>query len=162
MLICPRFHCGERLVEQHDRALGRVAFVCRSCARNRAGFCRDCPRPLPSQKHLRCEACALEEKRRLDREAKARLYQDPAERRHLLALKRRSYAKPEVRARRRAYERQYRADHPRTRDDFDRAYGREWAREALKDPAYRKRVNARKRQRERQKRLERRGLETAA
>jgi hypothetical protein len=144
-LICSRYHCRTPLVERSN-ALGRLVFACPACERRAHGLCPTCPTRLPSRKHLRCEKCAHLQKRRLDRENKAVLYRDPAARAHLLELKRRSYHRPAVKVRRSAYGARYRATHPRPRDEYDRLYHREWARQRR-----RSRVGGKRRSRERER-----------
>lgn len=145
--FCRRRGCRTRLVERID-PIGRVAFGCPACARNKEGRCRDCPGRLENPRSIRCARCALARKRQLDNDHHRRTY--PQRREKELAWKRRHSKKPEHRARRRDYERRYRAAHHGKRDDLDRLYFREWARRRRQDPAYRARINARRRERARQ------------
>lgn len=148
---CRRRGCGTRKVERMD-ALGRLVFGCAACERNKKGFCRDCPAPLEKSRGMRCGRCALDRKRKLDREAKARVYATEEGRNRCLKLKRKQYSRPDTRARRLAYERNYRLTHPRPRDEFDRAYHREWHRRNRQNPEYRAQQNARRRELARQRR----------
>lgn len=66
-LVCERRFCGEKLQVEVD-ALGKVAYVCAACERNRRGFCRDCPSSLAARERpthsLRCASCAAEHERK--------------------------------------------------------------------------------------------------
>lgn len=146
---CRRRGCGTRFVERID-GIGRVAFGCPACARNKEGLCRACPAPLENPRCMRCARCGLARKRQLDNAYHRRSY--PERRDKELADKRRRSQTPEHRARRREYERKYREAHRGDRDDLDRLYFREWARRRRQDPDYRARINARRRERARQER----------
>lgn len=138
---CPRHYCGALLDASTD-GMGRVVMRCLACARNRRGFCRDCPARLPSPRHMRCAACnrerILERDRLKDRERYAKW------RRSIIARLRERRRDPEVREYRRQYMANYRAAHPR--DGFDRAYQRVYMAARRADPEYRARQNARRRE----------------
>ena len=56
--------CGTPMLEHIDR-LGRVQFVCPTCARREAGRCADCPAKVDGQvgRALPCAACRAERRR---------------------------------------------------------------------------------------------------
>lgn len=137
---CPRRNCGYLMSSTTD-GMGRVAFVCEACARNRRGLCRDCPRALGYPNRLRCPTCAV--KRHLAAARKRDRERYPKRRRQVLAHHRRRNEIPAIREHRRRYMDDYRAAHPR--DGLDRAYMRAYMASRRADPTYRARENARKR-----------------
>lgn len=121
--------------------MGRVAFVCDACARNRRGLCRDCPSALGYHNRMRCPACAATRSRTADRKRDQERY--PVRRSRVLEHHRRRNEIPEIRERHRQYMHAYRQAHPR--DAWDRAYMRAYMASRRADPTYRARENARKR-----------------
>lgn len=121
-------------MEERQDSIGRLTFHCAPCARNKQGFCRDCPGRLERPRALRCDRCARDRRRECQRLVAARHYATPTGRARHLRHKRKSYQKPEVRQKRLAYLRQYRLDHPRVRDELDRAYYRADQRKRRADP----------------------------
>jgi hypothetical protein len=145
--FCRRKGCGEPLVDRMDN-LGRLVVGCEMCAHNRAGFCRDCPGRLERPTAARCNACSLKRKRAIDNAHHRAKYRKNAQHReHELQRKRERRKDPVFaeRERRRCRERYARIG-PTPRDEMDRAYTREWNREARKDRAYCDRINARRRE----------------
>ncbi len=151
---CPRRWCGQKLQERHEHELGRIALVCVGCEKNKVGKCRDCPAKLTDYRAMRCSACSLVQKRERGRTCASRRYKDDDARERHLASKKKSYAKPEVRARKLAYLADFRAKHPRVRDDGDRKYQRIWMQQARKKPAWRRRYNQQRRRSQRRKRMQ--------
>jgi hypothetical protein len=145
---CRRLHCGCELVERID-AIGRVAFGCPGCERNRRGLCRDCPRPLQAHNALRCRPCSDARRVANDHARHIRARRDPVRNAETLARKRKRYATDAAyRAGRIDYIRRYRAARPpRRRDPADRIVERVKARARRKVPAYRNRERARARER---------------
>ena len=151
MIRCPRKFCG-LLMEPQTDGMGRVLFVCRGCARNKQGRCRDCPRRLSDPRALRCTICARERYLELARQRDRARY--ATRRDQVLAAHKARQAIPEIREHRRRYMMAYRASHPR--DGLDRAYMRAYQQKRRADPAYRARENAQKRAARARKREQRR------
>lgn len=104
---CRKRFCGGP-IETVIGPLGQTVLQCTWCARQEAGICRDCNRPVEGtrRKSLRCAAHKHAAIR-----ASLRRY---AERNHelVLARARKSYSEPERRRRRNEYKRWYRKTHP--------------------------------------------------
>ncbi len=134
MSAAPRCHkrtCRTLLVERID-AIGRVRFVCPTCARNdarrAARLCRDCPASLGEGASPRCADCRRRQRRRLGAK-NSRVY---TRRMKAMTTDERAQRRPRVR---RAKE---------SRESW-RAYQRAWVKEVRRDPDYREMLNARKR-----------------
>jgi hypothetical protein len=139
---CRLSRCREVLTIDTD-GNGRTITVCKSCERNKAGFCRECPRRMekgPGWRNIRfrCDRCT----RRHEAELKhAAYHRDPE---HFRELRRRSNAKPDVRARMLAKHREWLKTHPQTprtkaERRLHRLYHKAWRAKFFSDPANRER-----------------------
>lgn len=131
--------------------MGRVAFLCDPCQRNKSGLCRDCPSKLAEPNAMRCKSCAHH--RRLEGQRVRDRLRYAARRKEVLAHHKKRNDDPAWREWRRNYMRAYRVANPR--NDFDRAYMRVYMAKRRSDPAYREKYNARRRLRRANRRQER-------
>lgn len=133
---CPKRACRARL-RMEVQLGGTVVAICDPCDRNRRGLCRLCPKPLTHKGRNRgnaqfCDDCRVKTRE----EYQENWYQINRDDQLSRAKKRHRTH----RAERLAYAKEYRRLHPPPkRDDIDRMYHRDWARNAYKDPAYRER-----------------------
>lgn len=140
--ICRRRGCGARL-DVGTNGVGALVVRCRSCDRNRAGLCRDCPAPLPNPKRMRCDPCRDQAARAANLKYERNRYADPTTRQLRLAQAAAYRARPDIRERRKLQAAEYRKLHPF--DAFDRTVARERQRRLRQDPAFRKKESQRKR-----------------
>jgi hypothetical protein len=116
---------------------GALVAICDPCDRNRRGLCRLCPKRLAFKGKNRGNAQFCADCRAKHRHEYTETWYQNNRDQQLRAAKRRHRAH---RAERLAYAKEYRRLHPPPkRDDIDRMYHRDWARNAYKDPAYRER-----------------------
>jgi hypothetical protein len=146
--LCPRRGCRSVLVIETN-GKGQLVVSCPPCERNRVGLCRDCPAPLakPDGRRLhegwtlRCRRCALAVLAAKKRHA-YRLDPTP-----FLASRRRSNAKPEVKARMKERHKAWRAANAKPMTPAERKlynlYLKAWREKYYSDPANRERKKAR-------------------
>lgn len=129
---CPKRACRARL-RMEVQLGGAVAAICDPCDRNRGGLCRLCPKTLTHKGQNRGNAQFCDECRAKNRhDYQSTWYQ--SNRDEQIRQTKKYYR--QNRATRLEYAAQYRKDHPVKRDDIDRLYFRDWARNAYKDPEY--------------------------
>lgn len=148
---CPKRACRARL-RMEVQLGGTVVAICDPCVRNKRGLCRHCPKRLTFKGDCRgstqfCDDCRATNQK----DYKVRWYRTNREQK--LAASKKRYRRN--RSTRLAYAAKYRRLHPQPkRDDIDRMYHRDWARNALKDPAYHAReLRRRQRLRDRKRKV---------
>jgi len=126
-------------------SLGRVAYVCPLCERNRLGLCRDC-NAKRAPRSMRCVKCRRARHLALDRARDRARY--PIRRQQVLASHRKRNALPAVREHRRRYMQAYRANAKHDPRDLaaQRTYQRVYMQQRRLDASYRAKQNARKRE----------------